>query len=254
MILDAEERHRLRAGQAVVHNHVAGNGAGGDIVHGDGLRGRNGVRGGHTGHHRGRHVAVSGQRGVVDLNRLPGIDQRGAGRHRHGEHVAADGADGAQHAVAGGLNHFVEEGAELLHPVGYFALGRVLNGLFARVRGVLQQLGDFHRELEENRRDLRHVVSRSRAAAQVAAIGVVGTRLAARNELQRQTHVTRTDFFHVAALLDHGQQDVVPLVQQRNLVPHLLQLQRNSLAVAHCWHLFFLLCSHSVCYFLPAQE
>ncbi len=54
--------------------------------------------------------------------------------------------------------------------------------------------------------------------------------------MQRQAHVSRADAFHVAALLDHGQQDVVALVQQRKLVPDFFQLQRNRLRILHLCH------------------
>jgi len=102
---------------------------------------------------------------------------------------------------------------------------------FPRVRGVLDELGDFHREPEEDRRDLRDVVRAACPASKIAAIGAVAPGLAARNQLQRQAHISRADFFHVAALLNHAEQHIVALVEQGHFVAHLLQLQRDGLRV-----------------------
>src|SRR5271155_1342897 len=204
VIFDAVERDRLGAGESIVHDHVGGDGAGGHVVHGDGLRG-DGIGGNHRGGDAGGDVAVGGQRGVVNLNGLAGIDERRAAGYGHGESGAGHIADGAQHAVAGGLHQFVEEGAELLHAVGHFALGGVFDGPFTAGGGVLHELGDFNREAEENRRDLRDVIGRAGAAAEVAAVGAVAAGFAAGIYLQGQAHVAAGNFFHVAALLDHGE-------------------------------------------------
>src|SRR5207237_6715104 len=45
--------------------------------------------------------------------------------------------------------------------------------------------------------------------------------------------------FRIAALLDHGKQDVVPFVEQGNLVPHLFQLQCNYARVSLCSQFVF---------------
>src|SRR2546427_10860200 len=146
------------------------------------------------------------------------------------------GTDRAEDAVAGGLHQLVEERAELFHSVGDFALGRVFHGLLARVRGVLDEFGDFNGEAEENRRDRRHVVEGAGAAAEVAAVGVVAAGFASGIDLQGQTHGAAADFFDVAALLDHGEQDVVALVEQRDFVAHLFELQSNYVGVGLCGH------------------
>src|SRR5712664_1452233 len=77
VILDAEERNGLRAAEAVVHEHVGGDGAGGKDIDGDGLR-VDGIGGGDV-----ASAAVGGQRGVVDLYGLPDVDERGAAGNRH---------------------------------------------------------------------------------------------------------------------------------------------------------------------------
>src|SRR5216683_6505865 len=79
VILDAEERDGLRAAEAVVHEHVGGDRAGGHDVDGDGLR----VDGIGSSHVAG--AAVGGQRGVVDLHGLAHVDERGAAGHGHRE-------------------------------------------------------------------------------------------------------------------------------------------------------------------------
>src|SRR5205807_5651791 len=106
-------------------------------------------------------------------------------------------ADAAEDAVAGGLHQLVEERAELLHAVGDFALGGIFDGAFAAGGGVFDQLRDFNREAEENRRDLRDVIRRAGAAAEVAAVGVVRAGFAAGIDLQRQAHVAARNFLHV---------------------------------------------------------
>ena len=118
----------------------------------------------HVGHHAGRDVAVRRQRRIVNLDRLPHIHQRRAVGTVIVNVDAADRADRSQHAVPGGLNHFVQERAELLHAAGDFPLHGIFDGLLARVRGVLHQLGDFHREPEKDRRDLRDIVRGARSA------------------------------------------------------------------------------------------
>ncbi len=93
----------------------------------------------------------------------------------------------------------------MLHAVGYFAFGGIFNGALAAGGRVFHQLGDFNRETEENRRNLRDVVDRAGTAAQVAAVGVVRTGFAAGIHLQGQAHVAAGNFLHVSALLDHGE-------------------------------------------------
>ena len=153
-------------------------------VHGNRLRRADRI----GGHHVAR-AAVGGQRRVVHLNRLPDVNERRARRRGHRPGGAGKRADAAQHAVAGRLHQFVEERAELLHAVGYFALGGVFHRAIAAVRRVFHQLGDFNREAEENRRNLRHVIRRSRTAPQIAAVGVVRAGFASGIDLQRQAHV-----------------------------------------------------------------
>ena len=194
----------LRAGEAVVHDDVGGDGAGRNVVHGDGLRG-DGIGGEHSGRHAGGDVAIGGERGVVNLDGLAGIDERRAVRDGHRERGAGNGVDGAEHAVAGGLHQLIEEGAELFHSVGDFALGGVFDGAVTPGRRIFHQLRDFNREAEENRRNLRDVVSRAGAAAQVAAVGVVRAGFAAGIYLQGQAHIAAGNFLHVPALLDHGE-------------------------------------------------
>ena len=104
------------------------------------------------------------------------------------------------------------------------------------LRGVFDELGDFHGVPEKYRRDLRDVVDGAGAAAQVAAVHIGEAGFASGTDLQRKPHVARADFFHVAALLDHGEQDVVPLVEQRKFVAHFFQLQRDGLCVLHLCH------------------
>jgi hypothetical protein len=191
-----------------------------------------------------RRAAIGRERRVVHLHRLVVVEKLRAGRLGHPElrrHAAGQAARGdrthrAEHAVAVGLHHLVQERAELRHRVFHFALGRILDRLLRRIRRVLHELRDFHGVPEKYRSHLRHVVDGSRAAAQVAAVHVRQAGLAPRTNLQRKPHVPRADAFHVAALLDHRQQDVVPLVEQRQLVPHLLQLQRNRLRILHLCH------------------
>ena len=43
-------------------------------------------------------------------------------------------------------------------------------------------------------------------------------------------------FFDVAALLDHGEKDVVPFVKQREFVANLFELERDGLCVLHLCH------------------
>ena len=144
--------------------------------------------------------------------------------------VLAIALDRAQHAVAGGLNQFVEERAELFHAVGDFALHGIFDGFFARVGGVFDELGDFHREAEKYRRNCGDVVRGARAAAQIAAVGVVASGFAAGIYLQRKRMARAGNFLDVAALLDHGEQNVVALVEQGHFVAHLFQLQRDAFA------------------------
>ena len=47
----------------------------------------------------------------------------------------------------------------------------------------------------------------------------------------------RADALHVAALLNHSQQDVVALIEKWEFVPHFLKLQRNGLCVLHLCHI-----------------
>src|SRR6267378_4930767 len=233
VILDAEERDGLRAAEAVVHDDVGGDAAAGNDVDRDGLR-VDGIGGGNV-----ARATVGGQRGVVDLHGLPDVDERGAIGHGHGEGGAGDGVDGAEHAVAGGLHQLVEKRAELFHAVGDFALCSVFDGAFAAGGGVFNQLRNFNREAEENRRDLRDVVGRAGAAPEIAAVRVVRAGFASRVDLQGQAHVAAGNFLHVAALLDHGEQNVVALVEQGHFVAHLFELQRDDIRVCLCWHLFF---------------
>jgi hypothetical protein len=219
--------------QAIVHQDVSGDSAAGNGVDRDGLR-ADGIGGGHV-----ASAAVGGQGGVVDLHGLPDIDERSAVGHGHRERRAGDGVDGAEHAVARGLHQLVEKRAELFHAVGHFTLGGVFDGALAAGGGVFDQLRDFNREAEENRRDLRDVVRRAGAAAQVAAVRVVGAGFASRVDLQGQAHIAAGNLLHVAALLDHGEQNVVALVEQGHFVAHLLELQRDDIRVCLCWHLFF---------------
>ena len=99
----------------------------------------------------GGDVAVGGERRVVNLNRLAGIDERSAVGHGHREGGAGDRADRAEHAVAGSLHQLVEERAKLLHALRDFALGGVFDGALAAGGHVFDELGDFDREAEENR-------------------------------------------------------------------------------------------------------
>ena len=85
-------------------------------------------------------------------------------------------------------------------------------------------------------RDLRDVVDRAGAAAQIAAVHVGEAGFASGTNLQRQAHVARADAFDVAALLDHGEQDVVALVEQRKFVADLFELQRDGLRILHLCH------------------
>ena len=191
-----------------------------------------------------RRSAIGGQRGVVNLHGLVVIEKLRAGRLGHpelrgdsrGQSGGGDRADRAQHAVAVGLHHLVEKRAELRHGVFHFALGGVLDGFLRRIRGVFHQLGDFHGVPEKYRRHLGHVVERAGTAAQVAAVHIGQAGLASWTNLQRQPHVARADAFNVAALLDHGQQDVVALVKQRKLVADFFELQRDGLCILHLCH------------------
>ncbi|MFY9527881.1 MAG: hypothetical protein WBC04_13235 [Candidatus Acidiferrales bacterium] len=128
------------------------------------------------------------------------------------------------------------KGAELRHRVFHFTLGCILDGLLRCIRGVLDELGDFDGVAEKDGGDLRHIVGGARAAAQVAAVHVGKTCFASGTNLQREPHVAGGNSFDVAALLDHGQQDVVPLVKQREFVPDLFQLQRDRLRILHLCH------------------
>src|SRR5262249_61282983 len=93
--------------------------------------------------------------------------------------------------------------------------GGLLAGAFTAVGRVFHQLGDLNREAEENRRDLRDVVGSAGAAAEIAAIGVVRAGFASGIDLQRQAHVAARDFLDVAALLGHGEQNIVALIEKR---------------------------------------
>src|SRR6266852_4583968 len=221
MIFDAEERHGLRAAEAVVDDHVGGDRAAGKDIHSDGLCWAVGIGRGHV-----ASTAIRGQCGVVHLNRLADVDERGAAWHAHGQRCSGNAVDGAEHAVAGGLHQLVEKRAELFHAVGDFALGGIFDGALAAGGGVFHQLRDFNREAEENRRDLRDVIGRARAAAEVAAIGVVRTGFAAGIHLQGQAHVAAGNFLHVAALLDHGEYNVVTLVEPVPSLRYLLESYR----------------------------
>src|SRR5882724_9540023 len=234
VIFDAEERDRLRAAQAVVHDHVAVGKAGGIHVDRDGLRGADGIGGDHVG-----GAAIGGQRRIVDLDRLADVDERRAWRRGHGPRGARERADRTEHTVTAGLHQLVEKRAELLHAVGHFAFGGIFDGAFAAGGRVLHQLGDFNREAEENRRDLRDVIRRAGTAPEIAAVRVVRTGFASGIDLQWQTHVAARDFLDVAALLDNGEQNIVALVEQGHFVAHLLELQRDDIRVCLCWHLCF---------------
>ncbi len=74
VILDAEQRHRRRAGQPVVHDHVVRRRAGRHVVHGDGLRGEIGSAAVTLNH----AAAIGRERRVVHLDRLPHVHQRRA--------------------------------------------------------------------------------------------------------------------------------------------------------------------------------
>ena len=189
-------------------------------------------------------ATVRRERRIVHLHGLVVIEELRARRLRHGELRGdaggqarrGDRADRAEHAVAVGLHQLVEKRAELHHRVFHFALGGVLDGLFRRIAGVFDELRDFDGVPEKYRRHLRDVVDGARAAAQVATVHVREAGLASRTDLQRKPHVARADAFHVAALLDHGQQDVVPLVEQWKFVADFFELQRNRLRVLHLCH------------------
>ena len=72
-----------------MHDQVAGRGAAGHIIHGDGLRG-DGIGGHARWDGAARDVAIGGERGIVDLDRLPHVHERGAAGHRHRERAAGD--------------------------------------------------------------------------------------------------------------------------------------------------------------------
>jgi len=118
----------------------------------------------------------------------------------------------------------------LRHRVFHFALRGVLEGLVRRVGGVFDELRDFDCVPEKHRRHLRDVACGSRTLANVAADQVREVGLASRTELQRKPHVARADAFHVATLLDHSQQDVVPLVKQRKLIADLIPVAAQPIA------------------------
>src|SRR5207245_4350822 len=103
-----------------------------------------------------------------------------------------------------GLHELVEKRAELLHAVGDFALGGIFDGALAAGGRVFDQLRDFNREAEENRRDLRDVVGRARAAAQVAAVGVVRTGFAASVDLHGQSPIAAVYSVHVSTICAYG--------------------------------------------------
>jgi len=54
--------------------------------------------------------------------------------------------------------------------------------------------------------------------------------------LQREAHVAGADAFDVAALLDHGEQDVIAFVKKREFVADLFELERDGLCVLHLCH------------------
>jgi len=142
-------------------------------------------------------ATIGGERRVVHLHGLVVVEKLRAGRLRHvelrgdsgGQTAGGDRGDRAEDAVAVRLHHFVEKRSELHHRVFHFALGGVLDGLFRRIAGVFDELGDFDGVPEKYRRDLRDVVDGARAAAQVAAVHVGKAGLASRTDLQRKPHV-----------------------------------------------------------------
>ncbi len=103
------------------------------------------------------------------------------------------------------MHELVEKGAKLFHALDDFALSGIGDGAFAAVGSVFDELGDFDGEAEEDGRDLRDVVLRAGAAAEIAAVRGVGARFAAGKDLQRQAHVAAGNLFDVAALLNHGE-------------------------------------------------
>jgi len=112
----------------------------------------------------------------------------------------------------------------LLHVVFHFALRGVLDGLLGRVRGIFDQLRNFYRVAEEDRRHLRDVVGCSRTAAEIAAVEIGEAGFASRTNLKWKPHVARADAFDVASLLNHGEKNVVAFVKERKFVPHLFKL------------------------------
>jgi hypothetical protein len=54
--------------------------------------------------------------------------------------------------------------------------------------------------------------------------------------LEWKTHGAAGDFFDVAALLDHGKQDIVALVEERDFVTDFFELECNGLGIGHGWH------------------
>jgi hypothetical protein len=202
-----------------VNDHVVRGGTGGNCVNRD--RAAEWIDGGNV-----ARAAIRGERGIVDLNRLIVIHEDRTRRLGHRERGGRDRVDRAEHAVAIGLHHFVEEGAKLRHRVFHFTLGGVLDRFLGRVRGVLDELGDFYGVAEKYGRHLRDVVDRAGTAAQIAS----GT------NLQREAHVARADAFDIAALLDHGEQDVVAFVEERKFVADFFELQCDGLRILHLCH------------------
>ena len=147
-----------------------------------------------------------------------------------------DRVDRAEHAVAVGLHHFVEESAELCHCVFHFALGGVLDRFLGRVRSVLDELGDFDGVAEKYGRHLRDVVHGAGTAAQITAVHIGEACFASGTNLQREAHVARADAFDIAALLDHGEQDVVAFVEERKFVANFFELQCDGLRILHLCH------------------
>jgi hypothetical protein len=118
----------------------------------------------------------------------------------------------------------------------YFTLGGVLDGFLGRVGCVLDELGDFDGVAEKYGRHLRDVVDGAGTAAQIAAVHIGETCFASGTNLQREAHVARADAFDIAALLDHGEQDVVAFVEERKFVADFFELQCDGLRILHLCH------------------
>jgi hypothetical protein len=176
VIEQSEERHGLRAGESIVNDHVVRGGAGRNRVNSN--RAGEWIDGGDV-----AGAAIRGKRGVVDLDRLVVINEDGTWRLSHCERGRSDRVDRAEHAVAIGLHHFVEESAELRHRIFHFALGGVLDRFLGRVRSVLDELGDFDGVAEKYGRHLRHVVDGAGTAAQIAAVHIGETCFASGTDL-----------------------------------------------------------------------